>query len=52
MDTFKIDGFEMMVPTYNGKLLEDNPGLEDFDEPKVPVFVCAAEGVKITVMVH
>ena len=52
MSTFKIEGFEMMVPTYNGKLLKDNPGLQDFDEPEVPVFVGSMEGVRIILGSH
>ncbi len=52
MGNFKIEGFEMMVPTYNGKLLDDNPGLKEFDEPELPVFVGSAEGVRIVLGTH
>ncbi len=42
-----MEELKMMVPTYNGKLLETDPALPEFDEPQVPVLVRSADGVKI-----
>jgi hypothetical protein len=48
MEKSKMDSFKMMVPTYNGKWLEQPcSGLSDFGDPKVPVLVCPADGVRV-----
>src|ERR1051325_7675918 len=53
MDRFEIEGFEMMVPTYNGKWLDGTNGAPvDFDDPQVPVLVCPADGVRIVLGSH
>jgi hypothetical protein len=44
--------FKTTVPTYNGKWLEELPGLRDFDEPEVPVLVMPADGVRIVLGSH
>lgn len=40
------------VPTYNGKWLMDNPSLNDFDEPHVPVLVSDVEGLRVILGTH
>jgi hypothetical protein len=47
-----LNGFKMSVPTYNGKWLEEYRGLQDFDEPEVPVLVTPAEGLRIVLGTH
>lgn len=48
-----MNGLKLMVPTYNGKSLEEpNCKLPEFDEPEVPVLVCPAEGVRIVLGTH
>ncbi len=45
--------FEMFVPTYNGKWLgEPDCKLPEFENSRVPVLVCSADGVRIVLGTH
>lgn len=43
---------KMIVPTYNGKWLLENPVLQECDEPHVPVLVTPADGLRIVLGTH
>ncbi len=43
---------KMIVPTYNGKWLLENPSLEECDGPFLPVLVTPADGLRIVLGTH
>ena len=47
-----VECIKMNVPTYNGKWILDNPGLEDYDEPEVPILIHPAEGLRVVLGTH
>jgi hypothetical protein len=47
-----LEGIKVSVPTYNGKWLNENPDLPEFDEPEVPILVCPADGLRIVLGTH
>lgn len=42
----------LTVPTHNGKWLEQDPALQEFDEPHVPLLVTPEDGVRIVLGTH
>lgn len=43
---------KMVVPTYNGKWLQEYPALAEFDEPHLPVLVTLADGLRVILGTH